>query len=154
MKLAGLVLVFIGCATNGGGGVGGGDDVTDVDVFGRAWTFTIESATITPTKADGTDWDGDGSPPDPFVKVMLDGTLIGTTPELEDTRTPTWNYSTNPVVIHAGQTLSLAAFDSDVLANDSIGAGCPIALDAAFVNAGGATCTGSQVTIQVAVDVQ
>lgn len=152
MKLAGMVLVLAGCSTSGGG-AGGGDDVTDPEVFGRAWTFTVESATITATKSDGTAWDGDGSPPDPFVKVMLNGGLIATTPELEDTRTPSWDFATNPVVIQAGDSLSLAIFDGDVLSDDTIGTGCPITLDAAFVNAGGATCTGPQATIQITVDV-
>ena len=142
------VLLFAsGCMSNEPEGGG------DINVFGRAWTFTVVSASISTTKADGTPWDADGSAPDPFAKMYLDGVLVGTTPELEDTFTPTWSYAPAPIVIEAGSDLSLDLIDSDVLDDDVIFSGCDVALTSNVAAAGGAACTGPQGSLQLFIGV-
>ena len=82
----------VGCTTNGNGGFTG-------DPFGRPWTLTAVSASISTTQANGDAWDADASPPDPFARMYLDGQLVGTTPELQDTFDPVWNYSPSAIVV-------------------------------------------------------
>jgi hypothetical protein len=142
-----VTLVAIGCTSN----PGGGDD--GVSPFGRPWTFTVESASISSTAANGTPWDADNSPPDPFARVYLDGVLIGTPPELQNTLTPVWNYSPSAVVINAGSTLSIDLIDSDVLDDDVIFQGCAIALTENLAAAGGGTCSSPQGSLMHSVSV-
>jgi hypothetical protein len=94
-------------------------------------------------------WDTDGSAPDPLARIFQNGALIGTTPELEDTLDPTWDYSTNPVVIESSDVVTIDLIDSDLLVDD------PIFTKCAVVFARGASeCTGSQATLQLSIAIE
>lgn len=81
------------------------------------WFLSIDSATITSTKPDGSAWDAFGGAPDPFVQ--LDSKRTSTK---QDTFTPTWQegstYTANNLLV---QGVSVSLFDEDVSANDPIG---------------------------------
>jgi hypothetical protein len=136
--------MMCGCTMRGSG---------DTSVFGRPWTFTAVSASISATEANGTAWDVDNSAPDPFARLYLDGQLVGTTPEIDDTDSPVWDYSPSPIVIEEGSTLSLDLIDSDTFDDDVIFQGCGIPLTVDFADAGGASCESSQGSLRIAVSV-
>ena len=74
---------------------------------------------MTQDNASGQPWDAAGGLPDPFVKITINGTLIGMTSTKQDTLTPAWNEEfTTAVNIPAGSTLLVDVEDSDLTVND------------------------------------
>ena len=49
------------------------------------------SGELPPRKPSGLDWDADGSGPDPFVRLAIDGEVVWESPVLEDQTQPEWN---------------------------------------------------------------
>jgi len=124
----------------------------DSNVYGRPWTFTVESASIDTTQANGDAWDPDLSPPDGFVRLYLDGHQFATSPTIDDTYSPHWVYSPTPMVIDAGMTLSIDLIDSDTFDDDPVFLGCDIPLTP-DVAADGAACDGASGSLQIGVAV-
>jgi hypothetical protein len=55
------------------------------------YTFQLLSAELPPTKMSGLNWDEDGSGPDPFVRLYIDGTLVWESEVKENQLRPEWN---------------------------------------------------------------
>lgn len=134
------VLLLAACTTRHG----------DSSVYGRPWTFTVESASIDTTQTNGDPWDPDLSPPDGFARLYLDGTQFAQSPTIDDTYTPHWNYSPTPVVINARETLSIDLIDSDTFDDDPVFFGCDVALTP-DVAVDGATCDGASGSLRIDV---
>lgn len=91
-----------------------------------SWNVQPSSATITATN-NGTSWDADNSPPDPYVDLFCPAgasTITSTTPAVQDTLSPTW--STGGCIMKASDLLSsgfaFQVWDQDVLSDDPV---CP-----------------------------
>ena len=127
-----LVLVcMVGCAA-------------DADL-GHAWTITAVGASISATKADGSPWDSDGTPPDPYIKVFVDHVLVATSSQIDDTLEPTWMYTPSPITIGADTELSFEVLDGDEFSADTILADCKTTTD------GAQQCTGPQATFMYTI---
>lgn len=55
------------------------------------WSLRVMGAELPVRKAAGLSWDRDGTGPDPFVRVYLDGTLVWESEVVQDTHRPVWN---------------------------------------------------------------
>ena len=104
-------------------------------------------------RADGTAWDSDGSPPDPYAKVYYNDNLITTTQVVSDSFTANWDDALPPFTINRGDTFRADAYDSDPIGDGDFILSCPgqdveIAADA--LRAGSIDCTdaGSVMTVE------
>jgi hypothetical protein len=55
------------------------------------WTVRVLEALIPRSKPTGLQWDQDGTPPDPFVRLYVDGRRLWESPAVENTNAPQWN---------------------------------------------------------------
>ncbi len=87
------------------------------------YTFRLDSGEVPPTKVSGLPWDDDGSGPDPFVKLFVDGRLVWKSEVKTDQTKPQWNVVLpNNVVIGNESVLRLEMWDWDsALTADPIG---------------------------------
>lgn len=100
-----------GAGGQGGGGQGGGS-------AGVSGTYTL---TVVSAIYEDRDWDGFGSDaPDPYVKVFVDGRLVGTSATLQDDYTPDWNASFT-VELGATSEVVMEFWDDDIAADDGAG---------------------------------
>jgi len=125
-----------------------------VAAFGRA--YAIIAYSVTAPQLNGTSqWDIDGSPPDPYAIVLLNNQTLGMTNVLTDTNPATWNQATPPTVIPAGSKLEINVYDDDVGTDDGILA-CvlnPLSADDLHRAVGGQTlgCSGNLGTLVIKV---
>ncbi len=112
-----------------------------VPAFGRNYVFTVTNGTFTQFDDTGVPWDAGGGLPDPFVVLTINGTAY-TSPTIDDTLTPTWNYATSPVVIPGGTTLRIDVYDEDLTVNDPGWACQANPLTADYLRGGGLACAG------------
>ncbi|MGK0360887.1 MAG: hypothetical protein ACI9U2_003201 [Bradymonadia bacterium] len=97
-----------GAGGQGGGGQGGG-------ATGVSGTYTL---TVVSAIYEDRDWDGFGNDaPDPYVKVFVDGQLVGTSETLQDDYIPNWNASFT-VELGGASELRLQFFDDDLTRDD------------------------------------
>lgn len=122
----------------------------DSSVYGRPWTFTVESASIDTTQANGDAWDPDLSPPDGFVRLYIDGQQFATSPTIDDSYNPRWDYQPASMVIDQGETLSIDLIDSDTFDDDPVFYDCSIPL-LPDVADGGADCSSASGTVRIGV---
>jgi hypothetical protein len=133
--------LLAGCAVRNG---------ADSDVFGHDFAITVGHAEVAPREPNGTVWDTDGSAPDPYAELFVDGNLILTTRDISDSYTADW---TDQVTrrIDRGTTIELSVWDSDPFVMGDLiakcGQGASIAADE--LRAGQLTCMvdGSLVSI-------
>ena len=78
------------------------------------WTLKVLSAELPQAKPSGLPWDDDGTGPDPFVRVFVNGREIWTSPVIENSTHPTWN-ATLPanVVVSHNTPLRIEVWDHD-----------------------------------------
>jgi hypothetical protein len=78
------------------------------------WTLRIVGAELPEFKPGGLPWDSDGTPPDPFVRVLVDKQLVWESPALENTRKPEWNVTLpRNIQIPEGESFRLEVWDRD-----------------------------------------
>ena len=90
---------------------------------GSLWRVQVFSASVMPTDGNGQPWDVSGPfvNPDPFVVVKIGGVSKSTSTK-QDTLKPVWDEAVmNPPATQILNAFDLEIWDSDVLANDSIG---------------------------------
>ncbi|MEJ7600330.1 MAG: C2 domain-containing protein [Kofleriaceae bacterium] len=122
------------------------------NAFGRNYRIKVVSAVFTEKKGNGDAWDVGGGLPDGKVTVTVNGTAV-TTPVVNDTLTPTWNFLTGPTLIPGGTNLKIEVLDDDVAADD-LGWVCinnPLTAD--LIRAG-ARCSGTGPLATARVDLQ
>lgn len=101
--------------------------------------YVITQLTVRPPATNnGAQWDPDGSAPDPYVQIIVDGQTIDTTPIEQDTFSASWP-GPFQLPLAAGDTLQLHAFDSDLTVDDSI-ANCASPVDVAMLRDRGFAC--------------
>lgn len=79
---------------------------------GRVYTITVYSGAVPPTNSSGTPWDV-GSGPDPYVQVLVDGVVKGTTSTASDTLSASWYYSVD-VLLTSSSVLAFSVYDEDI----------------------------------------
>lgn len=87
------------------------------NAFGRNYRIKVVSAVFTEKKGNGDAWDIGGGLPDGKVTLTVNGTAV-TTPTVNDTLTPTWNFRTPPTLIPGGTNIKMEVLDDDVAADD------------------------------------
>src|SRR5262245_17782114 len=55
------------------------------------WSFRFVEAMLPEFKGGGLPWDSDGTQPDPFVRLVIDGRTVWESPVQQNTRNPHWN---------------------------------------------------------------
>lgn len=86
--------------------------------FGRRYQIFVASVMLPDRRPDGMCWDGPGcGAPDPFVEVLVNGILIGTSPAASNTFNATLNYGVD-ANITAGSSIALNFYDQDIAAHD------------------------------------
>lgn len=84
------------------------------------WSVAINDGSVATRKLDGSLWDGDASPPDPFVCLTLNGRRTCTT-AIQDTYSPTWNQRTQAATATALQAGVFVEYvDEDAAVDDPI----------------------------------
>lgn len=58
---------------------------------GDMYTLRLIDATLTDRQLSGLPWDDDGSAPDPFVRLYIDGRMVWQSPVIQDEVHPQWN---------------------------------------------------------------
>ena len=93
------------------------------EVPDHLWSIRFIDAHIPDTKASGLPWDGDGSAPDPYLRLVLDGRVVWETPIQANTRDPKWNVTLpRNVQISPRTKFRLELWDSDTASSDPAGA--------------------------------
>ena len=87
--------------------------------YARRWRLTVESARLSDRDSAGDPWDGDGSGPDPYVVVSVDGQTLLRTQERADTLAPAWNESIT-FVLGSNTQVQLTLLDADFLFPGSV----------------------------------
>jgi hypothetical protein len=78
------------------------------------YTFRLLSAEVAPTKVSGLAWDDDGSGPDPFVRLYIDGRLVWESDVMDNQTRPQWNVVLpRNVIIHGNSLFRLELWDRD-----------------------------------------
>lgn len=108
-------------------------------------SLTIENAVVPAMEADGSPWDADGSAPDVYAEVLLNGDEVFSTSHVSSF-TPHWAEDAG-VVVSNGDTLRVLLWDADDSDGDYI-MQCDIpvvvGLDA---STGGCGADGATVTV-------
>jgi hypothetical protein len=86
------------------------------------WSIRLIDAQLPELKGGGLAWDSDGTPPDPFVRLVINGHVIWESPVQKNTRHPVWN-ATLPRNIYVPPQASfrIELWDEDTGANDPAG---------------------------------
>jgi hypothetical protein len=86
------------------------------------WSFKFVDAQLPETKGGGLAWDSDGSGPDPFVRLIIDGRVVWESPVQHDTRHPEWNVTLpRNVYVPAQANFRLELWDDDAASSDPAG---------------------------------
>ena len=123
---------------------------TDDSAYDSTWYFAVQSATINPTKPDGSAWETDGSAPDPFARVTLNGAEVLSTHTLANTFTPEWGDTSVGTDVNPGMSVLVDVIDSDPAGDEPIISGCVIALTEDLPGRS-ATCSGAAGSVSVNV---
>jgi hypothetical protein len=86
-------------------------------------------------------WDADGSAPDPFIQVFVDGVSVGTTSARANTRFPTWTARFRGTVSN-GSIVELDVWDEDIAAHD-FAFTCALTIGESMLRARTFTCTAA-----------
>ena len=86
------------------------------------WSIHLIDAELPEFKGGGLAWDTDGTPPDPYLRLKIDGRVVWETPVQKDTRHPVWNVTLpRNVYIPAGANFRLELWDQDSTSDDPAG---------------------------------
>ena len=101
----------------------------------QMYTFRLLSADLPPTKISGLTWDDDGSGPDPFARLYVDGRLVWESEVIENQVHPEWNaLLPRNVVIPSNSKFRLELWDYDTpVSADPVGSISRIGLPPAVV---------------------
>jgi membrane-associated protease RseP (regulator of RpoE activity) len=86
------------------------------------WSIRFIDAQLPEAKGIGLPWDGDGTSPDPYVRLTLDGRVVWESPVQKDTLHPEWNVTLPRNILVTAQTkFRLELWDSDTASSDPAG---------------------------------
>jgi hypothetical protein len=90
--------------------------------YGRTYRFSIKSAEVDATKANGESWDSLDGPPDPFVVMDVDKVAKCTTTVATNKFNPTWPTGTCDIEISETTKIDFVMWDENISKHDLIGA--------------------------------
>jgi hypothetical protein len=86
------------------------------------WSFRFVEAMLPDFKGGGLPWDSDGTLPDPFVRLIIDGRTIWESPVQQNTRNPHWNVTLpRSVYVPSGANFRIELWDEDPAGSDPAG---------------------------------
>jgi len=86
------------------------------------WSIRFLDAELPEFKGGGLAWDSDGTPPDPFVRLRIDGRVVWESPVQKDTRHPVWNITLpRSIYVPPGANFRLELWDDDAASADPAG---------------------------------
>ncbi|MGD8863098.1 MAG: PDZ domain-containing protein [Myxococcales bacterium] len=78
------------------------------------YSVRLLDATIPQRKVSGLEWDDDGSPPDPFVRLYVDDRLVWESAVIEDTIHPEWDVTIpRNVLVSSSSSFRIEVWDKD-----------------------------------------
>lgn len=84
------------------------------DIPEGLWALTVVSAEVPPHKRTGLAWDGDGTGPDPVIRLLIGGRQVWESPVKENQTTPEWNVTLpRNVAIADDEVVRLELWDQD-----------------------------------------
>jgi hypothetical protein len=87
------------------------------------WSFRFVEAELPELKGGGLPWDSDGTGPDPYVRLVIDGRKVWESPVQKDTRNPHWNVTLpRSVYVPSGADFRIELWDDDPASSDPAGA--------------------------------
>ena len=89
--------------------------------YGWKWRLTVERVRVAQHTPSGGDWDGDGTPPDPYVVIKVDDVQLLRTQTRENTSEATWTESIS-FVLNSGTRVQVEVWDDDFLVPEGIAA--------------------------------
>jgi hypothetical protein len=94
-----------------------------VDTPGGLWSIRLVDAQLPEMKGGGVPWDSDGTGPDPYIRLVIDGRVVWESPVQKDTLNPQWNVTLpRSVRVPAGSKFRLELWDEDAASADPAGA--------------------------------
>lgn len=89
----------------------------------NTWSFRLLTGQIPPRKRSGLEWESDGTLPDPFVRLYVDGKQIWESEVKTDTISPNWNITLpRNVKVDPDSSFRIELWDFDTIASaDPIG---------------------------------
>lgn len=89
-------------------------NLSSFDMPTDMWTLRVLDAELPPRKTTGLAWDDDGSGPDAFVRILIDGETLWESPVIEDELQPKWQVTLpNNIVIPDDKTFRIEIWDDD-----------------------------------------
>ncbi|HKP60935.1 MAG TPA: PDZ domain-containing protein [Polyangiales bacterium] len=86
------------------------------------WAVRLIGADLPAFKGAGLPWDSDGTPPDPYLKLLVNGRVVWESPVQEDTFHPQWNVTLpRNVYMGSNSTFRLELWDRDSGSSDPAG---------------------------------
>jgi hypothetical protein len=96
---------------------------TMLDEPSGLWTFRLIGAELPPFKGGGLPWDGDGTGPDPYLKLILGDRVVFESPVRENTLRPEWNVTLpRNIYVSSSTRFRIELWDRDTASSDPAGA--------------------------------
>jgi len=93
-----------------------------IDSPSGLWSIRLVEAQLPETKGGGIEWDSDGTGPDPYLRLIIDGRLVWESPVQKDTLNPHWNVTLpRNIRVPASADFRLEMWDEDVASSDPAG---------------------------------
>jgi hypothetical protein len=92
------------------------------NVPSHLWSIRFLDAELPEFKGGGLAWDSDGTPPDPYVRLRIDGRVVWESPVQKDTRHPVWNVTLpRSIYVPPSASFRLELWDDDSASSDPAG---------------------------------
>jgi membrane-associated protease RseP (regulator of RpoE activity) len=86
------------------------------------WSIRFLDAQLPELKGGGLAWDSDGTPPDPYVRLRIDGRVVWESPVQKDTLHPQWNVTLpRSIYVPPAASFRLELWDQDAASSDPAG---------------------------------
>jgi hypothetical protein len=86
------------------------------------WSIRLVEANLPETKGGGLPWDSDGTGPDPYLRLVIDGRVIWESPVQQNTTNPQWNVTLpRSISVPATSKLRIEMWDDDTASADPAG---------------------------------
>lgn len=87
------------------------------------WSIKLVDAVLPEQKGGGLPWDGDGTGPDPYLRLVIDGRVVWESPVQQNTRRPVWNVKLpRNIYVPSQANFRLELWDDDAASSDPAGA--------------------------------
>jgi hypothetical protein len=88
----------------------------------QLWSIHFVDAQLPESKGGGLAWDSDGTPPDPFVRLVINGRIIWQSPVQKNTLHPVWNVTLpRNISVPRSATFRIELWDEDAATADPAG---------------------------------